>query len=384
MIPAERSHLHAAAKSHPGMSGKNNEDRYAVTAYLIENGDPISTVFAVVSDGVGGHRAGEVAAEFAVEMISQSIAESETTQPIQTLKNAIVHASNTIYTQSESNDEYKGMGATCACCWVIDDRLYLANVGDTRIYLIRDNSIRQLSTDHTWIQEAIDAGIMTREEVNDHPQSHVIRRFLGSSQPVVPDIRLRLHEGETDAQTEANQGMVLMPEDQLVLCSDGLTDLVSEDEILKIFETKEQEDAIDALIELANLRGGHDNITIISLQNPGITEKTQPVPVPSRGKKKRTACLVFGILLLLVFIISAGVYFYLVRPEPSQAPVLVTTNTALPPTATISPTELSSPSQTPVNTESDSIIPSATVGVSPSASPLLDTLTPWPTNTNSP
>jgi len=384
MIPAERSHLHAAAKSHPGMSGKNNEDRYAVTAYLIENGDPISTVFAIVSDGVGGHRAGEVAAEFAVDIISQNIAESETTQPIQTLKNAIVQASQTIYTQSESNDEYKGMGATCACCWVIGDRLYMANVGDTRIYLIRDNSIRQLSTDHTWIQEAIDAGILTREDAHDHPHSHVIRRHLGSSQPVVPDTRLRLNEDENNDQAEANQGMMLMPEDQLVLCSDGLTDLVNDDEIMEIFEVNEQEDAIDALIDLANLRGGHDNITIISLQYPGITEKTQPVPVPTKGKKKRTACLVFGILFLLALIISAGIYYYLIRPEPSQSPIPATSSTTLPSTTTTMPTELSPPSQTPVSTESDSIIPSATIEIIPTVSPLMDTLTPWPTNTSSP
>jgi protein phosphatase len=384
MIPAERSHLHAAAKSHPGMSGKNNEDRYAVAAYLLENGDPVSTVFAIVSDGVGGHRAGEVAAEFAVETISQNIAESEIIHPIQTLKNAIVQASQEIYTQSESNDEYKGMGATCACCWVIGDRLYMANVGDTRIYLIRDNSIRQLSTDHTWIQEAIDAGIMTREDARDHPHSHVIRRHLGSSQPVVPDTRLRLNEAENDAQAEANQGMMLRPGDQLVLCSDGLTDLVHDDEIMEIFEVNEQEDAIDALIDLANLRGGHDNITIISLQYPGSTEKTQPVPVPTKGKKVRTACLVFGIFLLLVVIISAGVYYYLTRPESSQSPIPVTSSATLLSTATTMPTELSPPSQTPASTESDTIIPSTTIEIIPTASPLLDTLTPWPTNTSSP
>ena len=384
MIPAERSHLHVAAKSHPGMSGKNNEDRYAVTVHQIEKEEPVATVLATVSDGVGGHLAGEVAAELAVEMISQAIAESDATQPIQSLKNAIIHANQTIYAQSENNDEYKGMGATCACCWVIGDQLYIANVGDTRIYLIRDNSIRQLSTDHTWTQEAIDAGIMTQEEARDHPHSHVIRRHLGSSQPVVPDTRLRLNEGENDSQAEANQGMQLLPEDQLVLCSDGLTDLVSEDEIREIFETKEQEDAIDALIDLANQRGGHDNITIISLVKPGIVEKTQPITVPKKGKKKRNACLVFGSLFLLVIIISAGAYFYLSRPEPTQIPAQVTTSTAIPSTAAMTPTELSSPSETSIPTVSDIAIPSATVGLSPSSTPLVDTLTPWPTNTTSP
>ena len=117
MIPVDRSHLFVAADSHPGMSGKNNEDRYAVSAFRFSEENPLPVLFAVLADGIGGHKAGEVAAETAVEVISQGVAGSDATHPLSTLTEAIIQASQTILGLSEADQQQKGMGSTCACSW---------------------------------------------------------------------------------------------------------------------------------------------------------------------------------------------------------------------------------------------------------------------------
>jgi serine/threonine protein phosphatase PrpC len=160
MIRVERSHLTVVAETHPGMTGKNNEDRFAVSAYKLKRGGRLPALFAVLSDGIGGHRAGEVAAELAVERISQMVAKSSGKDPVETLSAAIAQASQEIYAQAQAVPERNGMGATCACAWIINDRLYTATVGDSRIYLIRDGAIQQVTKDHTWIQEALDKGVL--------------------------------------------------------------------------------------------------------------------------------------------------------------------------------------------------------------------------------
>src|SRR5512146_2059233 len=228
MIRIARAHLNVEAQTHAGMAGKNNEDRYAVASFVLDKDDRVPVLLAVLSDGIGGHRAGEVAAELAVERISQIVAKSSGKKPLETLSAAIAQASNEIYTQAQTNLERRGMGATCACAWIINDRLYTATVGDSRIYLIRDGVIQQVTTDHTWIQEALDKGVLKPEEAHGHPNAHVIRRYLGSPTPPKVDFRLRLDGHENDMRASSNQGTQLLERDQLVLCSDGLTDLVSD------------------------------------------------------------------------------------------------------------------------------------------------------------
>jgi len=276
MIRSKRAHLHVIALSHPGMKGKNNEDRYAVSSYNLSPQDPTPALFAIVSDGIGGHRAGEVAAEMAVNYICQVVAESDGMHPLQVMKRAVHTASEAIAAQAASADGLEGMGATCACVWVIGNKLYTAAVGDSRIYLLCAGGIHQLTTDHTWIQEAKDKGILTADEARKHPNVHVIRRYLGSSQPPRADFRLRLHEGESDAHAHANQGMPLQPGDILLICTDGLTDLVWKDEILTAIRSKRDlKSAAQTLIDLANERGGHDNSTVILLSMPGGERKEE-------------------------------------------------------------------------------------------------------------
>ena len=379
MILVERSHLHVAAKSHPGLSGKNNEDRYAVTAFRLSDETPTPVTFAIVSDGIGGHRAGEVAAEIAVEIISRAVADSDASQPVQTLREAIIRASQAILVQAESNPERKGMGATCACGWIIDDRLFVAYVGDSRIYLIRGDKITQISIDHTWIEEAISAGLLTPEQARNHPNAHVIRRYLGSRQPVEPDTRLSFKKEEKDDQNEANQGMRLLPGDQIVLCSDGLTDLVEKSEILALLKAKEQNEAIDEMIDLANKRGGHDNITIISLRFPQKAAQTKPSTTPKPKEKFafNWACLTIGMLVVAIVILIAGGAYLVYRRfvQPGSA-TLTRTVVVTPSTPILTDTGLPDVTLTP--TQVSPTPPFTVTATATAPTGTIPTLTPWP------
>ena len=389
MIPAERAHLTASAITHAGMVGKNNEDRYSVTAFRTEGERPQPVLFAIVSDGIGGHQAGEIASEMVVETVSQAVAVSSANNPIQTLRESIMRASQEILVQAESDEERKGMGATCACALVIGDRLYIAYVGDSRIYLLRNGAIHQISIDHTWVQEAIDAGVIEPDQGKDHPNAHVIRRYLGSKQPVEPDTRLRMAADEDNARSESNQGLPLRPKDQIVLCSDGLTDLVKDNEILARLQSQEQDKAIEELVKLANQRGGHDNITLVVLRVPEtLPDATQPISLPPISvKKKRPAWVAFliGILVLaaIAILLGAGYLFFQGRTPTTASP------TPTPVTAATEPAVVLTPEASPESLAPSSGIPTAPVPTGESTRQTglvtpLATITPWPTNTLSP
>jgi hypothetical protein len=179
---------------------------------------------------------------------------------------------------------------------VLNDRLFAASVGDSRLYLLRQGQIRKLSTDHTWIQEALEAGVLEPDQAEGHPNAHVIRRYLGSPNPPQVDIRLRLDENETNAQAESNQGFNLLPGDYLLMCSDGLSDLVKDQEILDAIQTRPLNEAVSSLINLANERGGHDNITIIALQ----AAEKQVVEVPKTIPKRWVLGCAGAVLLAAV------------------------------------------------------------------------------------
>jgi PPM family protein phosphatase len=373
MIPAERTHLQATVVTHPGMKGKQNEDRYGISAHTYNPQNPIYSTLAIISDGIGGHRAGEVAAEMAVEIISRKIAEGSPFRPQAALKEAIIAASQAIREQAEKDPSKRGMGATCACTWIIGDQLYTASVGDSRVYLIREERIRQLTVDHTWIQEAIDKGLLTFEEAAGHPNQHVIRRFLGSETPPMPDMRLFLDPDDSDEEAKSHQGMRLHPGDYLLLCSDGLTDLVADWEILARVKQLHTEEALAGLVDLANGRGGHDNITIIVLQvpehissQPKAFHEDATVPISVASPKKQNfslrkalfSCLGLSLLLLTVFLVASSLGWLAFGGPPDATPTLTEspafTQTAvtieiIDPTATLAlplaPTSTSGPAQ---------------------------------------
>ena len=363
-----RAHLNVEAQTHPGMTGKNNEDRYAVASFVLDNDSKMPVVFAVLADGIGGHRGGEVAAELAVNHIMQVVAKSEGGQARQVLETAVSEASSAIAAHSATNDDLKGMGSTCATAWIIGDKLYTSYVGDSRIYLMRGGRIQQLTIDHTWVQEAIEKGILTPELAREHPNVHVIRRYLGSPVPPDPDFRLKWFDGEGDQHAESNQGVHLLPNDAILLCSDGLTDLVWNDEILEIVRAKPNlKEAARALIDLANSRGGHDNITIILISVPSNFKL-----VTKKKKESDWLPWVIGGVAGLMFIIVAASVLTLSLMRRSTN---VTFTPTVSPSALVTETPFPTPTESPLPT-----LPAATQEVLPVA----PTYTPWPTNTVSP
>ena len=270
MIPSNQNHLDTSSITDPGSRGRLNEDSYQITSFTISDNDDTPVLLTVVADGIGGHKAGEIASRIAVETIVNAVAESDMSDPQWILKSALLEANHSITSEAAEDDERKGMGSTVACALIIDTALYIATLGDSRIYLIRDNIIRQLNIDHTWVQEALDVGVINSEEARSHPRRHLIRSYLGSSDPIKPDLRLYLADNENLEQAKANQGLPLLPMDQILLCSDGLSDLVADEEILDILQGGGTHDEqLQKLVDLANLRGGHDNITVVLLQSPG-------------------------------------------------------------------------------------------------------------------
>ncbi|MBN2116683.1 MAG: protein phosphatase 2C domain-containing protein [Anaerolineales bacterium] len=364
MIRIARAHLNVEVQTHAGMTGKNNEDRYGVASFVLDKDDRMPVLLAVLSDGIGGHRAGEVAAELAVNHMMQAVAHSDGLHIRRTIEQAVTEASDAIAAHSATNPNLKGMGATCATAWIVGDKLHTGYVGDSRIYLMRGGRIQQLTVDHTWVQEAIDKGVLTPEMAREHPNVHVIRRYLGSPAPPEPDFRLKLFNDEGDQHAENNQGLQLLPGDTLLLCTDGLTDLVWNDEILEIVRSKASlKEAARALIELANSRGGHDNITVILISVPSDFKLAV-------GKRVNWLPWIIGGVVGTVLLVALAAVLTLSLLRWNADPTLTPT-----PIATVTRTATPSPTLTPLPT---------ITGAPTLSLPVAPTYTPWPTNTARP
>jgi serine/threonine protein phosphatase PrpC len=379
----ESAWVKTAARSHPGMSGKNNEDRYAVSAFQYQG--TIPGVLAVVADGIGGHRAGEVAAEIAVETISKEITSSKDGSPTTILEQALLEADRTIFGQAQINREYHGMGSTCACALILDRRLYTAYVGDSRIYLMRAGHLYQLSVDHTWIQEALEHGALTPQEAVGHPNAHVIRRFLGSRNPVEPDLRMHLPGSLGDTDPLNNQGFNLLPGDRILLCSDGLTDLVNNAEVLSILRSAHTEKAPDKLIELANRRGGHDNITVVVLEMPDEEPGDKISAIPRQGNRSTLlACAGIGAIFLAGIVLMGGLFTLYDRMVSKPVAGSATPGPAATLSVITTASESLNPTQTSPILNSRTPLPALISPEDSTPSAPTPTLTPWPTNTQSP
>ena len=373
MIPARRAHLHVTAITDPGMQGKSNEDRFAISAHRLSHNDPTPSLLAIVADGVGGHRAGEIAAEMAVETVSRLVAESDAAQPAQILAQALAQASRLIFEQSHRDLAQVGMGTTAVCAWILGDRLYTAAAGDSRLYLLRSGTLQRLTIDHTWVQEALDHGALSPIGARDHPNAHVIRRYLGAKHPLRADLRLRLHAGESDAQAEANQGLRLLPGDRLLLCSDGLTDLVEDAELLTALSAgRPSKEALHALVELANQRGGHDNITILLLEMP---DRPLEKKLPGSSRRARLFIILVAAILVALLLLTALGWSRLRTGGPLGA-----TQTPSAPASLTLPIGETQPAALPATPPATSLPTRAPLPSSTPTHPLA-THTSWPTNT---
>jgi len=372
MIRTDTAHLETVKASHAGMTGKQNEDRCSVTHFWADAKKCKSSTLAVLCDGIGGHRAGEVAAEIGTRVITESVAEGDPGQPLKTLDAAVNQANQAIYAAASTDRGRLGMGTTCACAWIINGRLFTVNLGDSRIYLLRDGHIIQLSTDHTWIQEALDAGFLKNSSHGEHPNAHVIRRYLGSEKPPEPDFRLWFFEEEGDDDALANQGLQLQAEDILLLCSDGLTDLVADEEIQEVVQSLPLDQAPDRLISLANTRGGHDNTTIILLRAPKVVRRFSALG----GKKRFVLGCIIALAILSALVVAAffGLRWWLGTGDQASPPAVPTetiTHQVDAPAETLPVAPKAIPTKTMTPEEQDGL-------------PTPATRTPWPTHTTRP
>jgi protein phosphatase len=229
MIPVDRAHLEVVAATHPGEVRTTNEDRFAVGTFQLSAQDATPSTLAILCDGIGGHAAGEVAAQIIVDQFMRQATEFDGRDPTLELSTALVRAGRVVYTRARSDASLYGMGATAATAWVIGNRLYTTTVGDSRIYLLRADGMRQVSVDHTYVQEAVERGTLTptRPAPTLTPTS-CAATWAASAIPCrsapapYPD--------EDDAVAVAHQGCLAAGEIAL-LCTDGLSDLVQTEEI---------------------------------------------------------------------------------------------------------------------------------------------------------
>ena len=230
-----------------------NEDGFYISAYSREH----EALYAIVADGMGGHQAGEVASCMAIEQVSETVnqgfrGDMSLSEIKSLLVSALKRANRSIYEKSQSESSCGGMGTTLTLCLILADQAVVAHVGDSRAYMFRKHKLHQITSDHSLVNELIKNGQITADEAANHPQKNVITRALGTDAGVEID----LYEFK------------LRPDDMLLLCSDGLSNMLSDSELselLAVGQTQTPLELTEKLVANANKKGGLDNITAVLL-----------------------------------------------------------------------------------------------------------------------
>jgi serine/threonine protein phosphatase PrpC len=254
-----------AARTDVGIVRSGNEDNYLM---LADRG-----VF-IVADGMGGHAAGEVASEMAVRIISKELGSLRgmTDENVgERIRLAIRAANEAIFDRTLTEHDKRGMGTTVTLLTLLPRRYLIGQVGDSRAYLLRDARFLQLTKDHSYVQEQVDAGLLTPDQARVHPYSNVITRCVGASNDVMPD----LYFGS------------LRTGDVLLLASDGLTGMLEDEQLFKILSSEGGPQSwVDRMVTDANRRGGLDNITVIVVKIETIDSPSGEHPTVPAGAGK--------------------------------------------------------------------------------------------------
>jgi protein phosphatase len=220
--------------------------------YIFLSDKPIGNLpnLFLVADGMGGHKAGDLASEYTVSMIREAVEKSMRNNPLQILKGAFQYANQKLIEKAQESSAYTGMGTTLVAATIVDDRAYVVNVGDSRLYKIGRN-IEQITQDHSLVEEMVRLGEISREEARNHPEKNIITRAIGVSDTVEPDyFDTYLESGEC-----------------LLLCSDGLSNMIEDTQIKGILDRKRDvRSAVKELIDTANRNGGRDNIAVVLVE----------------------------------------------------------------------------------------------------------------------
>lgn len=231
-----------------GHERETNEDHYSYwEAARDEDFERLGRV-AIVADGMGGHEGGQEASRIAVEVVPRAYAESSAQNPQSRLIDGFREAHKRVQSYALEHPELRGMGTTYTAACVVNDQLYFAHVGDSRLYLVRGQGITRLTRDHTYVGRLLDTGVISSEEAKSHPQKHILTAAVGAGTDIDPDCPA--------------EPITLQASDVLVLCTDGLWGMIRDAELLKIVSTKSPEEASELLVDRAKERGGPDNITV--------------------------------------------------------------------------------------------------------------------------
>lgn len=236
--------MRIGAKSDIGRYRKLNEDSF----FIYRN---VKLVGGMVADGMGGYNSGEIASAMATDIVKCGVMDGfdpdmDYIELSEVVRRSLIEANDEIYRKSKC-EEHDGMGTTAAVAFVFKGKLITANIGDSRVYAVDENKIRQITKDHSYVEELVESGEITAEVAKNHPQRNYITRALGTEKFVKADITVSDYTGEI-----------------IVVCSDGLTNLVSDEQIYAIVTGNEDFDiAASELVALANKKGGTDNITCV-------------------------------------------------------------------------------------------------------------------------
>lgn len=239
-------------KTDIGKARSMNQDSFFVS----ENNDNGLNLY-ILADGMGGYKGGEIASKVAITAVSKYITEKfdsiakDKNSILDLLEDAIIFANSAIYEESEQDEELQDMGTTLEVLIIYKQKVYIGHVGDSRIYRIRKNNMKKITTDHSYVEKLIQDGEITREESYNHPKKNLLIKALGTDEEVEPDLIYT----------------VLNKNDMIIICSDGLTNMIKEEEILDIVLNNSSENVVEVLVDEANEAGGLDNITVIFIDN---------------------------------------------------------------------------------------------------------------------
>lgn len=239
------------AETDIGNVRKMNQDAY----YISEESDTYK--LCILADGMGGYTGGEIASRVAcksaAEYIKQNLEDNKAYSKeaiMQVIKDAMNYANSVVFEMSRQQKELEQMGTTLEVCVIYNNRIHIGHIGDSRIYRIRQGIMRKLTVDHSYVQKLVKDGTITKEEAINHPKKNMLMKALGCEPEIEPDIMVKGFN----------------PNDVILICSDGLTNMIAEQEILNIVESDIQ-NATQNLIRKAKELGGYDNITTIIIEN---------------------------------------------------------------------------------------------------------------------
>lgn len=240
----------AIGKMDIGKKRSRNEDAFFVST---QEYGPLANVY-IVADGMGGHKAGAYASNSAINFLCEFLEDHASMNLVSDeditlfLKSGVAHANYQLFQKAKKDPLYEGMGTTLTICTIKNHMLYVAHVGDSRLYTVNSEKISQITEDHSLVQEMITKGYISDKEASNHPQRHIITRAVGTYEKI-----------QVDTYTTGLTGV-----GYIFLCSDGVTTMLSDDEIHTIIISSQGlKDKVNSLITLANDRGGEDNITVI-------------------------------------------------------------------------------------------------------------------------